>query len=82
MKYYKNLITKIVVKGDKYNEICKRILINESGDVFSENKTQSSIILGEIIIDENNVYGLGEKMRDINCHQWEEVNLEDIEDEL
>jgi hypothetical protein len=83
-KYLQNRSEKVVIRGDFVTEHLTITSFNTSTkDVsFNSRKTTRKIVTGVVVIDENNLYGLDEKINCENIHLWEEILAEEIEDIL
>ena len=83
-KYLKNSTEKVVIRGDFFTEHLSITSFNTTNqnESHSTRKTTRIVAQGVVVIDENNIYGLDEKLNCVKFHLWEEVDAEEIEDIL
>ena len=84
-KYLINRSEKVIVRGEFLTEHLTITSLSTGEDnekVASTRKTTRKIVSGVVVMDENNIYGLDEKIYNEDVHLWEEIHEEDIIDIL
>jgi hypothetical protein len=81
-KYYKNA-NGVVVKGEIKREVLiKKIIDEATGELLITEKGVLLSLYGEVVIDDNYLYGIGEKIKVSVSNDWVEISYEEIEDIL